>query len=89
VSYQAIEAHCPRVDDIGKGHQELRKLLSEAKVVLSTLNVAGSSLLRDALGGKFNTLFIDEAAQVSLFMHVVSIPIVFQTLELCVIKSIC
>ena len=64
-SLQAIEAHCPRVDDSDKGQILLRKIVSRAKVVLCTLNTAGSIFLRKSLGQKFHTLFLDEAAQVS------------------------
>lgn len=67
VSWQAIGAHCPRVDDTEKGQQAMRKIISKAKVVLCTLNTAGSSFLRKTLCGKFDTLFLDEAAQVSIY----------------------
>ena len=65
VSIEVIEALCPRVDDSEKGQRVLCNLLADAKVVLCTLNTAGSTFLRRALGGRFNTLFLDEAAQVS------------------------
>ena len=65
VSIEVIEALCPQVDDSEKGQRVLRNLLADAKVVLCTLNTAGSTFLRRALGGRFNTLFLDEAAQVS------------------------
>ena len=65
VSIEVIEALCPRVDDSEKGQRVLRNLLADSKVVLCTLNTAGSTFLRRALGGRFNTLFLDEAAQVS------------------------
>ena len=65
MSIEVIEALCPRVDDSEKGQRVLRNLLADSKVVLCTLNTAGSTFLRRALGGRFNTLFLDEAAQVS------------------------
>ena len=65
VSLKAIEAHCPRIDDSDKGQKTLRSIISNSDVVLCTLNTAGSTFLRKALDGKFHTLFLDEAAQVS------------------------
>lgn len=63
-TYQAIDEHCPRVDQSLKGQQKLQQTISRANVVLCTLNTAGSTFLRKSLHGKFNTLFLDEASQV-------------------------
>jgi hypothetical protein len=65
-SVQDIIDHCPHVDaDSKRGQHILSKLIGKAKAVLCTLNTAGSSFLRKAVDGKFDTLFLDEAAQVS------------------------
>ena len=41
----------------------MARILSSAKVVLCTLNSAGSKLLRRIVPGKFDTVIIDEAGQ--------------------------
>lgn len=42
----------------------LTKLIKGAKAILCTLNTAGSVFLRKTVGDNFDTLFLDEAAQV-------------------------
>lgn len=62
VTFEDLEARCPKVNsDNVKGQQLLHKIISGAKVVLCTLNTAGSHVLRKS--SKFETLFLDEAAQ--------------------------
>jgi hypothetical protein len=56
--------HCPLVDDSKRGQHKLKDIIVKAKAVLCTLNTAGSSFLRRAVEDKFDTLFLDEAAQV-------------------------
>ena len=63
-TFQAIETHCPRIDDSYKGQLAVHRIMSTSKVVLCTLNTAGSSFLRKSVGNKFTTMFLDEAAQV-------------------------
>jgi len=53
---------CPNVDD-RKGHHRLKQILMSSKVILCTLNTAGSKLLRSAITTKFDTVFLDEAGQ--------------------------
>ena len=53
---------CPNVDG-GKGQHRLKQILLSSKVVLCTLNTAGSKLLRNAIKTKFDTVFLDEAGQ--------------------------
>ena len=63
-SVSEIELLCPRVDDTRKGEENLRRAVSAAKVVLCTLNTAGSASLRSLVKNKnFATLFLDEASQ--------------------------
>ena len=73
-SLQDIEAHCPKVDESFKGQNVLLRNVSVAQVVLCTLNTSGSSFLRKALYRKFDTLFLDEAAQVSICSCISDIP---------------
>ena len=53
---------CPKVDD-QNGQKKMARILSSAKVVLCTLNSAGSKFLRRIVAGKFDTVIIDEAGQ--------------------------
>jgi hypothetical protein len=64
-SIQDVVDHCPHINLDSKRGQHMSKLIRDAKAVLCTLNTAGSSFLRKAIDGKFDTLFLDEAAQVS------------------------
>lgn len=62
VTFEDLEVRCSKVNsDNVKGQQLLHKIISGAKVVLCTLNTAGSHVLRKS--SKFETLFLDEAAQ--------------------------
>eukprot|EP00804_Cyclotella_cryptica_P026502 CCRYP_008149-RB/>CCRYP_008149-RB protein AED:0.03 eAED:0.03 QI:2292/1/1/1/0.86/0.83/24/285/2253 len=63
-SLNSLMKHCPHIDlDSRKGQHFLTTIISSAKVVLSTLNTAGSHFLRKAVDSKYDTLFLDEAAQ--------------------------
>jgi hypothetical protein len=65
-SLNDLMKHCPLIDlDSKKGQRFLNNIIASAKVVLCTLNTAGSHFLRKAVDSKFDTLFLDEAAQVS------------------------
>ena len=64
VTFPDLESICKRVDDTPKGQQALVDFIDKAKVVLCTMNTAGSHFIRQAVRGKFDTLFIDEAAQI-------------------------
>lgn len=69
-SLNDLMKHCPNIDlDSKKGQHFLNSIIASAKVVLCTLNTAGSHFLRKAVDSKFDTLFLDEAAQVSPSMH--------------------
>lgn len=69
-SINDLMEHCPHIDlDSKKGQHFLTNILASAKVVLCTLNTAGSHFLQKAVNAKFDTLFLDEAAQVSSSIH--------------------
>lgn len=61
---QDVIEHCPYIDtDSKRGQHILSKIIGKTKVVLCTLNTAGSNFLQKAVDGRFDTLFLDEAAQ--------------------------
>lgn len=63
---EEVIKHCPHVDtESNRGQKALTNMIKSAKAVLCTLNTAGSSFLRKTVNGRFDTLFLDEAAQVS------------------------
>lgn len=65
LSMKDISKYCPNVDaDSKRGQHALSSRIASANAVLCTLNTAGSRFLRKAVGLKFDTLFLDEAAQV-------------------------
>lgn len=62
---EEVIKHCPHVDtESDRGQKALTNMIKSAKAVMCTLNTAGSSFLRKTVNGRFDTLFLDEAAQV-------------------------
>jgi hypothetical protein len=59
VSLRKIDALCRSVQD----DSAIQKFVASAKVVLCTLNTAGSARLRNATQHKFDLLILDEAGQ--------------------------
>jgi hypothetical protein len=59
VTFEKLSSMCQRTDDDLEQH----KLLASTKVVLCTLNTAGSKSLRKAAQHKFDLLLLDEAGQ--------------------------
>lgn len=66
LSMQELSLLCPSilVDEAFEGRKEIERILSDAHVILCTLNSAGSPILQDAVSSSnFRTLLMDEGGQ--------------------------